>query len=248
MPSASSDQSHQNSALARKISKIGEPRFDVFDKWKRTGRSQLDTAEEELPPGTLTIPKQIQDHENIQLKGEGFAAEWMSSNVRRTEDVTLVRIPAWAVEGVTMCIFPNVVVQTWPKTEYIPINRDDASCLRVADIREKGKGCLATRAIPRGELVARERALLLMPRTLTSPRQFVSAATSTMPPNQRDAFFALHNCRSADSGDVIGIISTNSFFVHGMPSHPVLYSAVFEIFSRVNHRYGTSLLSVRPRS
>ena len=146
MPSASSDQSHQNSALARKISKIGEPRFDVFDKWKRTGRSQLDTAEEELPPGTLTIPKQIQDHENIQLKGEGFAAEWMSSNVR--EDVTLVRIPAWAVEGVTTCIFPNVVVQTWPKTEYIPINRDDASCLRVADIREKGKGCLATRAAP----------------------------------------------------------------------------------------------------
>ncbi|KAH9966155.1 hypothetical protein BJV74DRAFT_799575 [Russula compacta] len=171
MPSASSDQSHQNSALARKISEIGQPRFEVYDEWRRAGRSRLNT--EELPPGTLTIPKQIQDHETIQLKGEEFAAEWMSLNVRRTEDVALVRIPTWAVEGVTTCIFPNVVAQSWPKTTYIPINRNDASCLSVADIREKGKGCLATRAIHRGELVARERALLLMPRTLTSPRRFV---------------------------------------------------------------------------
>ena len=55
-------------------------------------------------------------------------------------------------------------------------------------------------------------------------------------PNQRAAFFALHNCNSADPNDALSIISTNSFLIPGVPGHNVLYSAVFETFSRLNHR------------
>jgi hypothetical protein len=57
-----------------------------------------------------------------------------------------------------------------------------------------------------------------------------------MMPNQRAAFFALHNCNSADPDDSLSIISTNSFLIPGVPGHNVLYSAVFETFSRLNHR------------
>jgi len=84
--------------------------------------------------------------------------------------------------------------------------------------------------------VARECALLVMPRSSLSPRQFVNAATNIMMPNQRAAFFALHNCNSANPNDALGFISTNSFLIPGVPGHDVLYSAVFETFSRINHR------------
>ena len=151
----------------------------------------------------------------------------------------LSRIPAWGIEGVTTCIFPKIVALRWPSIVYEPISKVETSCLRVKNIREKGKGCVAGRAVPRGEPVARERALLVMPRTCLSPRQFVNAATNTMTPNQRAAFFALHNCNSADPNDALSIISTNSFLIPGVPGHDVLYSAVFETLSRLNHRCRT---------
>ncbi|KAF8470423.1 hypothetical protein DFH94DRAFT_637585 [Russula ochroleuca] len=145
------------------------------------------------------------------------------------------RIPAWGVEGVTTCIFPKVVALRWPSIVFEPIGKAETSCLRVKNIRGKGKGCVAARAVPRGEPVARERALLVMPRTCLSPQQLVGAATDTMMPNQRAAFFGLHNCNSADPKDALSIISTNSVLIPGVPGHNVLYSAVFETFSRLNH-------------
>ncbi|KAI9511083.1 hypothetical protein F5148DRAFT_970775, partial [Russula earlei] len=126
--------------------------------------------------------------------------------------------------------------------EYSPVDKAETDCLRVADIQGKGKGCLAARSVPRGEPVGRERALLLMPRTCVSPQHFITAATNTMPLNQRRAFFGLCNCRSADTSDALGIISTNSFLIPGMPGHNVLYSAVFETFSRINHSCGPNAM------
>ena len=117
----------------------------------------------------------------------------------------MARIPECAGDNVTSCIFPREVVQdSWPKTEYKPIDRSEASCLRVTDVRGKGKGCVAARTIPRGELVARERALLLMPRTFMSTEQVASILAKSLSPEQRVSFSALYNCNSAESDDLLG--------------------------------------------
>lgn len=242
MSSASPDQidSNQNPTLAQKLRAAGEPRFAVFEQQRDSGVPiPPPDAAKNLPPGAtlLAVPEETP---NIQLLPETIAATWFTDNVQSAEDVMFARIPAWSMEGVTTCILPKVVASRWPLIPYGPINKANSSSLRVQDIRGKGKGCVAARRVARGELVARERALLVMPRTCKSPRSYVGAATDSMTPNEWSAFFALHNCHSSDGNDALGIISSNSFLIPGVPGHEVLYSAIFEKFSRLNHRCGIS--------
>ncbi len=239
MASASPDPSNQNPPLIQRLLEAWQPKLPVFKKRRLAGAPP---SEPEIPSdsGILPIPEHIiiqsNDEFSTVLLPETDAATWLTAHVRSTEDVMLSRIPAWGIEGVTTCIFPKAVGLSWPSIVYKPIGKAETSNLRVENIRGKGKGCVAVRAVPRGEPVARERALLVMPRTCLYPRQLVNVATDTMTPNQRTTFFALHNCNSADPNDALGIISTNSFLIPGMPGHDVLYSAVFETFSRLNHR------------
>ncbi len=241
MASPSPDQGTQNPPLIQRLLEAWQPKFPVFEQRERL-LAGAPSSEGEIPSDfdILPIPEDItsqsDDESSIDLVPETEAATWLTTHVRSTEDIMLSRIPAWGVEGVTTCIFPKIVALRWPSIVYEPIDKAETSCLRIKNIREKGKGCVAARAVPRGEPVARERALLVMPRTCLSPRQFVNAATNTMTPNQRAAFFGLHNCNEADPNDALSIISTNSFFIPGVPGHDVLYSAVFENFSRLNHR------------
>ena len=245
MPSASPDHSNQNPTLAQRLLAVGEPRFPVFEQQRRAGVPPS-PPDAELPPGTLAIPERTPP---IELRPESVAATWLTTNVQSVEDILFARIPAWGVQGVTTCIFPKVVAKSWPQTPYGPIDKAEASCLRVKDIQGKGKGCVAERGVPRGELVARERALLVMPRTCVAPEYFVGAATNTMTPNQRVAFFALHASKSSGdkSNNALDIISSNSFLIPGVPGHDVLYLAIFETFSRLNHRCGIPPRSVVPR-
>ncbi|KAI0271201.1 hypothetical protein BGY98DRAFT_937079 [Russula aff. rugulosa BPL654] len=246
MASASPDQGNQNPPLFQRLLEAWQPKFPVFEQRRLAGappsEPEISSDSEILPiPEVTTV--QSDDESSIELVPEIEAATWLTTHVRSTEDILLSRIPAWGVEGVTTCIFPKIVALRWPSIVYEPIGKAETSCLRVKNSRKGGKGCVARRAVPRGELVARERALLVMPRTCISPRQFVNAATNTMTPNERAAFFALHNCSSADSNDTISIISTNSFLIPGVPGHDVLYSAVFETFSRLNHRWDRGTFS-----
>jgi len=239
MASARPDQGSPNSPLIQRLLWAWQFKFPVFEQWRLAGAPP---SEPEIPSDSdiLPLPEDIivqsDDESSIELVPETEAATWLTTHVRSTEEIMLSRIPAWGVEGVTTCIFPKIVALRWPSIVYEPIGKAETSCLRVKNIREKGKGCVAAWAVPRGEPVARERALLVMPRTCLSPRRLVNAATRTMTPNQRAAFFALHNCNSADPNDALSIISTNSFLIPGVPGHDVLYSSVFETLSRLNHR------------
>lgn len=236
MASASPDQSPP---LIQRLLEAWQPKFPVFEQQRLAGAPP---SEPGIAPGSeiLPIPEDIivqsDEESSIDFVPEIEAATWLTTHVRSTEEIMLSRIPAWGLEGVTTCIFPKIVALRWPSTVYEPIGKAETSCLRVKNIRGKGKGCVAAHPVPRGEPVARERALLVMPRTCLSPRQLVNAATNTMMPNQRAAFFALHNCNSADPNDALGIINTNSLLIPGVPGHDVLYSAVFEALSRLNHR------------
>lgn len=251
MASASPDQGDQNPPLIQRLLGAWQTKFSIFEQRRLAGAPP---SEPEIPSDSdiLPIPADIivqsDDESSIELVPETEAATWLTTHVRSTEDIMLSRIPAWGVEGVTTCIFPKIVALRWPSIVYGPIDKGETSCLRVKNIRGKGIGCVAACAVPRGEPVARERALLVMPRTCLSPRRLVNAATKTMTPNQRAAFFALHNCNSADPNDALSIISTNSFLIPGVPGHDVLYAAVFEIFSRLNHRCRVfaSFRSARP--
>ena len=229
MASASPDQGNQNPPLIQRLLGAWQPKFPVFEQRRLAGAPP---SEPEVPSDSdiLPIPEDIivqSDESSIELVPETEAATLLTTHVRSPEDIMLSRIPAWGVEGVTTCIFPKIVALRWPSIVYEPIGKAESSCLRVKNIRKKGKGCVAVYAVPRGEPVARERALLVMPRTCLSPQRLVNAATNTMTPNQRAAFFALHSCNSADPNDALSIISTNSFLIPGVPGHDVLYSAVF---------------------
>ncbi|KAH9023962.1 hypothetical protein EDB85DRAFT_2150804 [Lactarius pseudohatsudake] len=231
MALASCDQDHQLPTIVEKLLAAGRPCFPVFEERRLAG---VPPPEMGSAPDTLAIPGDPEDISTIELLSEGAAATWLIAHIRRAEDIVLARVPAWAGDGATSCMFPRQVKHSWPEIEYKPIDRSEASCLRITDVRGKGKGCVAASAVPRGELVGRERALLMMPRTFVLPPHAASTVATAMTPKQRAAFSALYNCKSADL-DALGIIRTNSFLVPGMPGHNVLYSAVFETFSRINH-------------
>jgi hypothetical protein len=169
---------------------------------------------------------------------DGASSAWLAARIRREGDIVLGRIPEWAGDDATSCIFPRQVQDNWPKTEFKPIDSSEASCLRVTDVRGKGKGCVAARTVPRGELVARERALLILPRTFVNVEQAARTLGKSLSPKQRVSLSALNNLKSAEPDDVLGIILTNAFLVPGMPGHNALYTATFETFARINHRCG----------
>ena len=237
------DQNHQHSSIAEKLRGEGKPPFSVFEDRRRAG---VPPPEIESSSDALAIPADIGDLSNLKLIPEGIqpggSVMWLVTHIKCREDVARTRIPEWAGadEGATTCIFPRKVEQSWPKTEYKPIDRSQASCLRVTDVPGKGKGCVAAHTVSRGELVARERALLLMPRTFAALQQVAKDLASLMSPKQRASFFALYNCsKLAEPDDALGIIRTNAFRIPGMPGHNALYVAVFETFSRINHRCGS---------
>ena len=246
MPSADPDYFHQIPDLTQRLDAVWQPRFAVFEQWQRAG---VPPSDAQFPPDALAIPDDINGlgRKATKLVPEDEAAALFTKIVRRTEDIIYARIPAYAVEGVTTCIFPKEVVEKWPRIVYFELDENEPRYLRVEDVRSKGKGCVASRAVSRGDLVARERALFMMPRTCLSPRQFINCATAIMPQNEYKAFFALHNCKSTDPDDVMSIVATNSFYIPGVPGHNVLYAAVFETFSRINHRCVILRLSQAPR-
>lgn len=200
MALASCDQDHQLPTIVEKLLAVGRPCFPVFEERRLAG---VPPPEMGSAPDTLAIPDDPEDISTIKLLPEGAAAAWLVTHIRCAEHIVMARIPAWAGDGATSCMFPRQVELSWPKTEYKPIDKSEANCLRVSDVRGKGKGCVAAHAVPRGELVARERALLLMPRTFVTPKEAANAVASAMTPKQRAAFFATHSsslvCRATTS-------------------------------------------------
>lgn len=236
-PTSCDHDQHQPPSISEKLHAVGKPCFSVFEERRLAG---VPPPEITSASDSLAIPGDPEDLTTIKLLPEdGGSAAWLVANVRCADDIVMARIPAWAGDDATSCIFPRQVQNSWPKSEYKPIEKSEAACLRITDVKGKGKGCVVAHGVPRGELVARERALFMMPRTFMTPQQQTAhLLANSMSPKQRAAFFALYNCKSADPNDALGITRTNSFLVPGMPGHNVLYTAVFETFSRINHRCG----------
>ena len=125
-----------------------------------------------------------------------------------------------------------------------------------------GLGMFATRDLQPGELILRERPILLLPRLLDSP--FITGQLPTFFPPQKnpanravwesifcpfferiskekqDEYRALGNSHPEDGvGPLLGTFRTNSF-EHALGGQDVLnkaYSAIYKVMSRVNHRH-----------
>ncbi len=106
---------------------------------------------------------------SIELLPETDAETWLMTHVQSTEHIMLSRIPTWSIEGVTTCVFPEVVALHWMLIKYKHIGKAETGCVHIKNVEGKGKGCMAARAVVLGESVARERALLVMPRTCLPP-------------------------------------------------------------------------------
>ncbi|ETW78294.1 hypothetical protein HETIRDRAFT_242993, partial [Heterobasidion irregulare TC 32-1] len=114
----------------------------------------------------------------------------------------------------------------------------------IADVPGAGKGVLAVRDLALGELIVKERPLLLVPREILYSR--APGAThpdaplrmlvdQTMPPDDRALFLGLHHCKSADPADYRDIVDTNSLPVPSLPGHALEHHAVCAAASRINH-------------
>jgi hypothetical protein len=65
-----------------------------------------------------------------------------------------------------------------------------------------------------------------------------------MSSDYRDAFMSLHNCKSKDPSDLLGIKNTNAVSIGLLPGFDVTHSAVFKDLSRINHRFVVHYLEV----
>ncbi|CAL1698976.1 unnamed protein product [Somion occarium] len=96
-----------------------------------------------------------------------------------------------------------------------------------------GYGMFATEDIAVGDLIIRERPLVILTpiAPVVAPRLVL---VERLTDENREAFFALHNCKGPDLDPVIGIINTNA--VHAtLPGFKGPCAAVCKEISRANH-------------
>ncbi|KAF8265964.1 hypothetical protein EI94DRAFT_1702127 [Lactarius quietus] len=209
MATPTCDQDH----LAEKLLPVRKPCFCLFS---RSGESPPETGSSS---GTLAIPDDLEDLTTIKLFPKRIIDARKKSSWRESQHGLATARPPVSPS-------PRQVQKSWPKAEFKSIDKSEASCLRVSDVREKEKGCVMTGAVPRGDLLTRERALLLMPRTFATPHKVANAWANTMLPKLRAEFLAIvqHHTHQFIPGPR-----------NAQPQRPLL--GIFETFAHINHSY-----------
>ncbi len=116
------------------------------------------------------------------------------------------------------------------------------SC-RISDAGESGLGVYAASSIARGQVVVRERPLLIYPQLLpyraSAGRHYAELedALGFLSPQSRDSFFSLANCHPLEPSVAKSIIDTNSLHIGKLPGGVYQYGAVCANISRINHRF-----------
>ncbi|KAI0263419.1 hypothetical protein BC834DRAFT_844567 [Gloeopeniophorella convolvens] len=222
-----------NLAFIDRLARVHRPDFASFNDRRLGGAPQLELI---LAPDHLPLPEDP-PNEAAGLLTEEQADEQIWQRLKTPQDVVFLRFPPVAGPSATMFILLAGVSDHWPRARYAPIGKRGTACLQVMDLRNKGKGCLAAHPVARGALVARERALLVMPQTFLCPEETIVIGVHAMPEAHRNAYYGLTNSVTANRRDVMGIAMTNALRIPGLPSHNAAYWGIFETFSRINHRY-----------
>src|ERR1700744_6436313 len=108
-------------SIAEKLPAVGKPRFSVFEERRLAGVPPPEMGSDS--EDSLAIPGDPEYLSSIKLLSEdGGSAAWLVANVRCADDIVMARIPAWAGDNATSCIFPRQVQKSWTTTtEYKPI-------------------------------------------------------------------------------------------------------------------------------
>ncbi|KAL5482605.1 hypothetical protein ACEPAI_9199 [Sanghuangporus weigelae] len=109
---------------------------------------------------------------------------------RRNRNRTLLLSAAMVAAAVVMyyLFFKGGVLQSFRN----PIPADDGRAFDVVDIPKKGKGLVAMRDIKQGELLIKERPLIVVPSsTNSSPAQLLKDRLRNLTPSQRDEYYSL---------------------------------------------------------
>ncbi|KAI0773040.1 hypothetical protein BD413DRAFT_473253 [Trametes elegans] len=128
----------------------------------------------------------------------------------------------------------------WPR----PDQRVDGTVpYRVSDTTSCGLGVFATSDILQGELILRERPLIVYPQLLPyhsagPPHERypeLEGALRQMSRSNQEAFHSLANCHPSEPYSAKAIIDTNALYLGPLPSSTYPYGAVCNNISRINH-------------
>ncbi|RDX47167.1 SET domain-containing protein [Lentinus brumalis] len=163
---------------------------------------------------------------------------------QRTVDVSEFPQAGVPPEQRTVFVHYNGVVDAlraqhpgWPQAFSSP----SPPVYKIVPIDGAGLGMVATADITAGEVIVRERPLLLSPKALpTQDREALACLTvglvQFMNPENRRAFYALKNCKGKTMPtEEDGIINTNSFMCGPFPTYEGRYCGVARECSRANH-------------
>lgn len=117
------------------------------------------------------------------------------------------------------------------------------------EVSGQGIGAFAKKAYNIGDPIWDEHPLFVVPHVFPSESEFprehyFKSVVEKLPPHVSFTFYRLHNCKSEDPKDIIGIIETNAIGIGRLPGpYEGDYAAVFFLISRFNHRSILFILS-----
>jgi hypothetical protein len=187
------------------------------------------------PRGTFKIPA-MPTRENIReigpLPAPGFSY------------MRITQFPFHTVVGEPYSIFvlypgAKEAIEAIPglPTPYMPSLRVH---YRIGDAPGAGKGMFALTDLDTGDLILRERPLLLFPRCtfgdITSLQMIFMRMVTSMKLEDCAEFIKLANCKT-EGNPIVGIVNTNALDALRMPGpYDGRYAGVCRDLSRVNHR------------
>ncbi|KAK0433415.1 hypothetical protein EV421DRAFT_1741566 [Armillaria borealis] len=112
----------------------------------------------------------------------------------------------------------------------------------IRDVPGAGKGMFAAKDLAPGDLILRERPVVVIPEVIPTVNgdasrasQFIALAVQNVPPKEKEAFLQLHDCKNF-SDKVKGIIDTNAMNIGRLPgSFEGCFAGVALGLSRINH-------------
>ncbi|KAI0318663.1 hypothetical protein OF83DRAFT_1056464 [Amylostereum chailletii] len=139
------------------------------------------------------------------------------------------------------CLFYPGVKEHITALPLSPVPYDAGLCggnVKIMDVLGAGRGIFAQRDFQAGELILRERPLLVIPKIFPPNTPYISwiqMTASALPDLQKTRLYALRNCKTQDPKDDSGIISTNALPIGTLPGFRIMHVAVHYLISHANH-------------
>ncbi|KAG6811009.1 hypothetical protein H0H92_009386 [Tricholoma furcatifolium] len=185
---------------------------------------------------TLLIPKAPGPPPHVPEMGD---VEFVNDNIVNMNVANLHK---------TMCVFhagtKQALLQVYPELTGPGNYNFGPTNFAVKNTPGQGRGIFATKALNVGDRICSERPIFVLPHfipgsEISPPMSVLTCAVDALgqrTPDLYAAFFKLHNSKSNDPKDILGIIHTNSLSLGALPGPYVgEYAGVYDKLSLFNH-------------